>query len=213
MKNNILTQQGPLTLLDRLIIINDYGLNLDTATIYISGEITSALSIALRIKHDMLVEYYASINKPLKEINLIINSLGGDADAIFSTLDFYDELKKKGVLVNTKADGSCMSAATFIVCGGTGKRTATKRCRFMVHELQLAGIGGTHTQTKSLQVELDRMQSGYYETYAMTTKYRDKKPTKEQLNKEIALWEKRCAKETYFGAKEALELGLIDEIE
>ena len=47
-----------MELANKLEIIQNYGLNLDKACIYIASEIDSTLSTYLRIKVDMIEEYY-----------------------------------------------------------------------------------------------------------------------------------------------------------
>lgn len=206
-----------LSLIERIEALHQFGADLSSATIFLAGEIDGNLSTALRIKIAMIKDYYKIEKEPLKVINIIINSYGGDANAITSVIDLFDELKSKdNILVNIQAEGVCMSAATFIVGGATGIRTANKRTRFMVHEVQIEGMGGTHTQTKSFQGELDRLQKEMYELYADFT-YRNRRIageviSEEEYNKCVADWEKLCAKEAHFGAEEAIKKGLIDSI-
>jgi ATP-dependent protease ClpP protease subunit len=86
----------------------------------------------------------------------------------------------------------------------------------MVHEIQIEGMGGTHTQTKAFQTELNRMQDECYTLYAEFSYKQDYdaglKPTPEDFENRVKQWDKLCTKETYFGADKALEYGLIDEI-
>ena len=165
----------------------------------------------------MLKDYYRTEKEPLHEINIVINSFGGDANAIASVLDFFEEIKKRDtVLVNIQAEGVCMSAATFIVGGATGVRKANRRCRFMVHEIQIEGIGGTATQTKASNAEIERMQKECYDIYAEIS-FRNRvlageTISKEEFDKESDMWEKLCTKETYLSAEEAVKKGLIDQV-
>lgn len=192
-------------------ILNQYSVHLPTATIYISGEVDGSISTALRLRTSMIKDFFFSEDKTLKEINININSPGGDASSIAAVLDWYDELKSEDIIVNVHAEGSCMSAATFFLGGATGIRSASKRTRFLVHEMQIEGVGGTHTQTKSFQTELTRMEKECYENYARFT-LRNKEYTKKEFNNWVKKWNELSLKETYFGAQEALEWGLIDKI-
>lgn len=206
-------QQQQITINEKLDALNTFGINLDKAVIFVSGQVDENLCIVLRIKYHMLREYWSQhLKEDLKTISLVMNSTGGDASTIMSILDFYDELKKDGVTVNAHVEGNCMSAATFIIAGASGKRTATKRCRFMVHEIQLSNIEGTRTQVKSFQDEVEYLQQQCYELYAILTAPRKKKMTKDQLAKSTKDWEKLCEKETYFGSDDALKYGMIDAI-
>ncbi len=205
-----------MNLEDRFEAIHQYGIDLTSATIFLAGEIDGNLATAIRIKYAMLKDYYRVEKEPLKEINIVINSFGGDANAIASVLDLFDELKKEGVLVNIQAEGVCMSAATFIVGGATGIRKASKRCRFMVHEIQIEGVGGTATQTKASNTEIERMANECYTIYAEIA-FRNRVNagdviSPEEFAKEVTMWEKLCTKETYMSAEEAIQRGLIDSI-
>lgn len=205
-----------MNLEDRLGIIHQYGIDLTSATIFLAGEIDGNLSTALRIKYAMLKDYYRVEKEPLKEINLVVNSYGGDANAITAVLDFFEELLANGVIVNVHAEGVCMSAASFIVAGATGVRKASRRCRFMVHEMQIEGVGGTATQTKASNLEIERMQKECYEIYTEIA-FRKRKQAGEVIpqeawDKELAKWEKLCVKETYMSSEEAVEKGLIDMV-
>jgi ATP-dependent protease ClpP protease subunit len=204
-------ERGKLTWVEIFDILNQYAVHLPTATIYISGEIDGSISTALRVRVNMIKDFFASEKKVLKEINININSPGGDASSIAAVLDWYDELKSEGIIVNVHAEGTCMSAATFFLGGATGIRSASKRTRFLVHEMQIEGMGGTHTQTKSFQAELTRMEKECCENYANFS-LRNKEYTKKEFNDWVKKWNDLSLKETYFGANEALKWGLIDKI-
>lgn len=84
----------------------------------------------------------------------------------------------------------------------------------MVHEIQIEGIGGTATQTKASNAEIERMQKEMYDMYAACS-FRNRilageTISEEEIEKEAALWEKLCSKETHFSAEEAVKKGLID---
>jgi ATP-dependent protease ClpP protease subunit len=206
-----------MTLSDHIEVLDKYGVDLANPTIYLAGEIDGNLATALRIKVTMILKYNASRNHPVKEIKLHMNSCGGDAGAITSVIDYYEELRDKhGILINIHVDGVCMSAATFLVGGATGLRTASKRARFMVHEIQIEGLSGTHTQTKSFQGELNRQMKECYDLYTdftiNTLRKQGISPSKKEIGKYTDDWESLCAKETYLSAEEAVQKGLIDKI-
>lgn len=209
-KNSNGEAQSNYELID-LISIN--GIDFKRNIIYIAGEINSDLPTALYSKYNTLEAYWEAegLKKP-SEINLYVDSYGGDADSINGVFDFYDALLREGVKVNGLAHGKCMSAATLLLGGCTGKRQATKRTRFMVHEIQIFGGGGTHTQTKSAQTELDLLQDTYYGTYAEFSLRGSAKSASKSFEKIKTEWENRCLKETYFSADQAKDWGLIDEV-
>jgi len=207
-----------ITLNDKLEIIHSYGVNLETSTVYIAGEIDGAANISLRMKIDMIKEYCRHITKPLTELNLVISSPGGDATAITAMMDLYDSLLREGIKTNILTEGICYSAATFFVACAPGVRTAGRRARFLVHELQIRGVEGTHTQTKAFQKELTILNDDMLEVYTECTlkkrgAYLDgKTPSDKEFEKVYKDWEKKCQNETYLSAEQAQELGLIDEI-
>lgn len=201
----------PLKLIEQIDLIHQYAIHPSKSIIYISGPIEGDLATALRMKVAAIDMYREGHNLPLEDVNINILSPGGDAGSINALYDFYDELLSQGRKVNIHAEGICMSAATLIVGGASGKRTCGKRCRFMVHEIQIENVGGTGTQTKSISAEIERMGDEYLEAYVKVCN-RDKELTPEAFEKEKLKWEKLSTKETYFGADKAKELGLIDEV-
>jgi len=200
-------------LIDRIDIVNNYGVNLEEAIIYIAGELDAIVNLTLRTKIDMIKEYYKSQKRELSEINFFVNSPGGDVIAIFSLMDLYDSLLKEGIKVNVLAEGVCFSATTFLVACATGKRRASKNTRFLVHEMQISGINGTHTQTKSFQKEIGFLNERMLSVYAeCTSKKKGKTLLSKEYDKFYRDWERKCQGETYLSSEEVLELGLIDEI-
>ena len=204
-----------LSMFERIDIINNFGVNLDTATIYIAGEIDGGLNISIRMKIDMILQYKKGIEQPCKEINFIVASPGGDAFSILALVDMYEDFKKQGILINILIEGICYSATTFVCACATGKRRASKNSRFLVHELQIKGGDGTHTQSKSFGHEVDELNEQILNIYTqlhVKKLFTDKVPTDKEYTKVYKDWEKKCQSETYFSAEKAIEYGFIDEI-
>lgn len=204
---------------DRASILHEYGINLSTKTVYVSGAIDAEANLGLRIKFDIIKDYCQESNEELKEFNLILSSLGGDATSIEAIMDLYDSYKKEGILINIHVEGISFSAATFFTCCATGKRTASKRARFLVHEIQISGAGGTHTQTKSFTTELNHLNEIMLQAYTECTLKKmgyygidNKCPEQKVYDKIYKAWNKRTIGETYLSSQEACELGLIDEV-
>lgn len=205
------SKEQTTSIMERLDAMFTYQIDLEKAAIYVAGEIDMGFTINLRMRISMLKQYWElEKQEPLKAITLVGNSLGGDATIILSMIDLYEELKAEGILVNVHFEGNCMSAATFICAGATGVRSAGKRCRFMIHEIQVMPPGGTYTQAKSFSQETAFLQNEMYKLYAQLTQYRD--TSKTPTPKEIKAWKDLSAKESYLSSKQAKELGLIDEI-
>jgi ATP-dependent protease ClpP protease subunit len=70
-------------------------------------------------------------------INVHIHSDGGD---LFSGMNAMDALRKTQVHVTTIAEGTCCSAATFILLGGD-KRLMGKCAHVMIHQLSTGFFG------------------------------------------------------------------------
>lgn len=195
----------------------EYGINFDNRVIYVSSELTEDIGTTLRIKYDIIKQWYKHVEeKPLTEITLDIASFGGSIYAITSALDFYDELKREdNVLVNTKAQTICMSAATILVAGGTGTRVATKRCKFMLHDIQVDGMGGTAKQMQSAMLNLSSEQVELFSFYAEFARKGKEPLTEKELKKEAQKWLKKYTKDGidhYVSAQEVMELNLIDRV-
>ena len=205
-----------VTLNEKIEIIHVYGINLDTKTIYVAGEIDGTSNLSLRMKIDIIKQYWKERGEPITEINLILSSPGGDATAISAMIDAYASYTKEGITINITTEGICYSAATFFVACATGHRAISRNTRFLVHELQISGIGGTHTQTKSFAKELELLNDEMIKIYANCTikakLAKGEKVTEAETKKIITAWQKRIQNETYLSAEEALKLGLVDEV-
>ena len=202
-------------LTERLKYSTEYGVNLDTRTIYIFNDLTEEIGFVLRQRYNIIKQWWDHVEKKqYNDININISSFGGSIYAIGSVLDFYDELLKDNILVNTNAHTVCMSAATILLAGGTGKRTCNKRTTFMLHDVQCGGIEGSVKQIQDTMENLNEEQLilfTYYATYAN----KDKTFTDKTLKVEAEKWIKKYAKnnkEHYLKAKDMLDLKLIDEI-
>lgn len=204
-------------LAEKLKYTVEYGINFDKKIIHVFGELSEEIGTNLRVKYDILKQWYQHVEgKELGDITLHIASYGGSIYAITSALDFYDELKREdNVLVNTKAEGVCMSAATILSCGGTGKRMATKRCKFMLHDLQIDGMGGTAKQLQSAMANITEEQLELFSFYAQFSRRGQEDLNEKDLAKEAKKWIKKYTKDGadhYISAADALELNLIDEV-
>jgi len=200
------------TTIDRIDIINSLGFDLDTATIWLTGEISDSTDTALRLRVESIKKYYKEcLNQDLKEVNIVLNSPGGSVHGFRATIDYFEELKKQNILVNVLATGICMSAATFIIGAATGKRSATKRCRFMIHEIHISGIEGNMSQIKVTQKETEFLEQESFDIYTSIS-LKGQEPTKKQFEEERKKWIDRCKKDFYFEPEKAIEFKLIDEI-
>lgn len=202
---------------EKLKYSTEYGVNFDKRVIYVSGELTEEIGTHLRIKYDLLTNWYNNIEgKKIKDITIDIASYGGNIHSITSALDFYDEvLREDNVIVNTKAQSVCMSAATILLAGGTGERTATKRCKFMLHDIQIDGMGGTAKQMLSAMANLTDDQLELFSFYALFSHKGNEPLIGSELTRETKKWLKKYTKDGvdhYLSATTIWELNLIDRV-
>jgi ATP-dependent Clp protease protease subunit len=164
---------------------------------YITGEI--AEDSLLGYHQDILAKHLDKRWKN-KDIQLIINSIGGEVPEGWMLIDLMDYVRMD---VRTVGMGEICSLGTMLVAAGTiGKRSVSANCALMVHGFSMSGISGTRQRL------IDTM--GFVER---------------EHEREILFWE-RCSKlsrddveklfldgrDHYFTPHEALELGIVDEV-
>ncbi len=136
-----------------------------------------------------------------KEINLLINSNGGDASALGA---IYDSMQMIDAPVKTVCMGKCYSAAAILLAtGAAGKRMALKNSQIMIHGLQCAfPIMGENDDTKS---------KSYFNFLAKSNSNIMEIMSK-HIGKPAAEIEKDCLRDFYLTANQALDYGIIDKI-
>jgi len=171
------------------------GLSIEDSLVYLTGTIDEFSLIDTIVKCRIVLNNRDE-DKAELPINLVIDSFGGCA---FSALGIIDYMENLDVPVNTICRGKAMSAGALILAAGTGTRYATKRSTIMLHQ----GMGTTSGKIGDLKstadhyTKIDVMIGEILEEYT-------KKPAK--------WWTYETAHDKYFTAKDALEVGIIDEI-
>ena len=82
-----LAEKAQISALTVIDIIANYQIDISSSTIFVSGEIDMSFTINLRMKIAMLKAFSLEHGIPLTHINLVGNSIGGDASVILSILD------------------------------------------------------------------------------------------------------------------------------
>jgi ATP-dependent protease ClpP protease subunit len=164
-------------------------------------KIFSGLSVAdvTRLWNDLVV---LENNTEIRDVNLFINSPGGDAFSGLALADQIERARRKGFKITAHASGIIASAAVpvFAVCD---VRLAAPGTIFMVHEAALWKWPGRETASDiSSQNEL---------MHLLRDRYIGKLVDNSKLNK--AKWEELEKKTTWFSANKALDWGLVDSIE
>jgi ATP-dependent Clp protease protease subunit len=134
---------------------------------------------------------------PSSDIILFIDSYGGSADGFIA---LHDTIKMLRCDVATVCVGKAMSAGQMLLISGKkGKRFITPNSRVLMHEVgdfccgKLKDLDDRLTETRRLQAMAESMILKYTNI------------TKKQLKEFMSA-------DTFFTAKEALNLGIVDHI-
>lgn len=164
-------------------------------------KIFSGLSVAdvTRLWNDFV---YLENNTTIRDVNLFINSPGGDAFSGLALADQIERARRKGFKITAHASGIIASAAVpvFAVCD---VRLAAPGTIFMVHEAALWKWPGRETAS-DIQSQNDLM-------HLLRDRYISKLVDNSKLNRKK--WQELEKKTTWFSADKALDWGLVDSIE
>jgi ATP-dependent protease ClpP protease subunit len=163
------------------------------ATIRIYGDIGASLwgdSVSAKAFTDELEEL-----GNLSSIELHLNSPGGDA---FDGVAIMNVLRDHPAPVTVMVDGLAASAASIIAMAGDTV-VMGRGSQLMVHDAASYGFGNAAELRKAAQV-LDSISDSMASVYA------------ERAGGTAADWRGVMAEETWYGAEEAVEAGLADEV-
>ena len=134
---------------------------------------------------------------PDKDINLYVNSPGGDA---YAALAMYDAMQFVSCDVATICCGIAMSGGSLVLAGGApGKRSALPNARILIHQPH----GGYQGQTTDMEIharEAIALRTRYEEIYAHHT------------GQEQARVKADIERDNYFTAEEGVAYRLIDRV-
>jgi ATP-dependent Clp protease protease subunit len=134
---------------------------------------------------------------PDKDINIYINSPGGDINALFAIYDTMQYIKPD---ITTICFGQAASAAAVLLAAGTkGKRLALPHARVLIHQ-PYAQAGGQATDIELAAKEILRLRTELEELLAFHTGQ-----TVEKIHKDTD-------RDFVMTAAEAKEYGIIDEV-
>jgi ATP-dependent protease ClpP protease subunit len=164
-------------------------------------KIFSELSVAdvTRLWNDIV---YLETNSEIRDINLFINSPGGDAFSGLALADQIERARRNGFRITAHASGIIASAAVPVlaVCN---VRLAAPGTIFMVHETEIWKWPGRESAS-DINSQNDLMQ-------LLRDQYLGKLVNYSKLDKNN--WEQLENKTTWFSADKAKEWGLVDRIE
>ena len=134
---------------------------------------------------------------PDKDINLYINSPGGDINALFAIYDTMHYIKPD---ITTICFGQAASAAAVLLAAGAGgKRLALPHARILVHQ-PYAGASGQASDIELVAAEIARLKASLEEVLAAHTG---------QPMEKIAADTDR---DFVMTAEQARDYGIIDEV-
>ena len=134
---------------------------------------------------------------PDKDINLYINSPGGDITALFAIYDTMQFIKND--IATTCIGGAASAAAVLLACGTNGKRLALPHSRIIIHQ-PYAGAQGMASDLEIAANEIMRMRDLLEEILAQHTGQ-----TVERIHIDTD-------RDYVIEAPAAVEYGIIDEV-
>jgi ATP-dependent protease ClpP protease subunit len=142
-------------------------------------------------------EYFVGELKNISgDVTVRINSRGGE---IFDGVTIYNALKERKGKVTCIVDGLAASAASFIAMAGD-RTVMAKTASMMIHDGHGLCVGNAKDM-RSMADLLDQQSDIIAGIYA------------DKAGGKVPDWRERMQNETWFNAAQALEAGLIDEIQ
>lgn len=142
---------------------------------------------------------FLEADNPSKPISLYINSPGG---AVTAGMAIYDTMQYIQSPVSTICIGQAASMGSLLLCGGAaGQRFCLPHSRIMVHQVS-GGFSGQASDIAIHAKEILRVREQLNEIYR---RHVSKPKTLEEI-------ERVMERDTFMGAEEALEWGIVDRV-
>jgi ATP-dependent Clp protease, protease subunit len=136
-------------------------------------------------------------SNPNRDIQIYINSPGG---GVHAGLAIYDTMHYIGSDVCTICTGMAASMAAVLLCAGaSGKRTALKHSRVMIHQ----PLGGAQGQASDMEITVNEIKKLKKELYDILAHHSG------QPYKKI---EKDSDRDFWMTSQEAKDYGMIDDV-
>ena len=185
------------------------------AVVYLRGTITWESALRLKLEIEFLVE------AGVKQIDIMISSGGGIADAALMLVDLIEGLKNEKVKVRTIVDGTAASAATLVSVAGH-ERWIHKRGWLMLHLPSMVTSGPSRIDSAELAVAKDnvdqlveKMKNVYKENLHKKGKGGDgeiKRTTEKERNEAFAEIVEQLDKDNCIEAAKCERLMLVDYV-
>ena len=135
---------------------------------------------------------------PDKDINLYINSPGGD---VYAGLAIYDTMQFVKPDIATICIGMAMSMGAMLLSGGAeGKRMALPNAKIMIHQVWTGGLGGQATDIEIRARETLALKRRIEEIIAQHSKQELEKVAKDM------------ERDYFLTSQEAKDYGIIDQV-
>jgi len=140
---------------------------------------------------------YLDSADPGKDISIYLNTPGG---SVYAGLGIYDTMQYIGCDIATICTGMAASmGAVLLVAGTTGKRSALKHARVMIHQ----PMGGAQGQASDIEITAREIQKLKKELYHIIA---------DHSGNSFERIEKDSDRDYWMTSEEAKEYGMIDEI-
>jgi len=131
------------------------------------------------------------------DINIYINSEGGEVNAMYAMYDVMQYIKPDIVTIGM---GQCASAASFLLAAGAkGKRMALPNTDIMIHELS-GSLQGKFRDMHLRQAQIEKLWGKMARHYVGFT------------GQELEKIQEDMERDFHMSAEEAVEYGLIDKV-
>lgn len=160
--------------------------------VFVTGEVNDVMA-------DLVVAQFLFLEAedPEKDIQLYINSPGGQVTSGFAILDTMRHIKPD---VSTICMGMAASMGAVLLTAGTkGKRFALPNADVMIHQ----PLGGSQGQAEDIRIQAEKI---------LETRERLNKLLAECTGQDIETIRLDTDRDKYLTAEEAVEYGLIDKV-
>lgn len=141
-------------------------------------------------------DFLAEVRNLSGPMNLHLNSPGGD---VFDGLTIYQALKARSEPTTVHVDGLAASIAS-VIAMGADKVVMAPKATLMIHDGWTAAAGNAQDFRKLVDL-LDKTSTNIASVYA------------DKAGGTVDFWRDRMKEETWYSAEEALEAGLVDEVQ
>lgn len=160
--------------------------------IFVSGEVNDTMA-------DLVVAQllFLEAEDPEKDIQMYINSPGGNVTSGFAIFDTMNHIKPD---VSTICVGLAASmGAILLTAGKKGKRFALPNADIMIHQ----PLGGSQGQAEDIRIQAEKI---------LETRERLNKILAERTGQPLDKIEKDTDRDFFMSAEKAVEYGLIDKV-